>query len=95
MAFHNIPRLSTSSLQHSLRGWVTFSGIVVGSGVVDPIVVDVDVVVVDSVVVDEVVVDGVVVEVLKVAHLFVVASVEDGEVVVKICVVLCCPGLCL
>ena len=85
MAFHNIPRLSTSSLQHSLRGWVTFSGIVVGS----------DVVVVYSVVVDEVVVDGVVVEVLKVAHLVVVASVDDGEVVVKICVVLCCPGLCL
>ena len=93
MAFHNIPRLSTSSLQHSLRGWVTFSGIVVGSGVVDPIVVDV--VVVDSVVVDKVVVDGVVVEVFSVAHLVVVASVEDGEVVVKICVVLCCPGLCL
>ena len=81
MAFHNIPRLSTSSLQHSLRGWVTFSGIVVGSGVVDPIAI--------------VVVDGVVVEVFRVAHLFVVASVEDGEVVVKICVVLCCPGLCL
>ena len=85
MAFHNIPRLSTSSLQHSLRGWVTFSGFVVGS----------DVVVVDSVVVDKVVVDGVVVEVFRVAHLFVVASVEDGEVVVKICVVLCNPGLCL
>ena len=85
MAFHNIPRLSTSSLQHSLRGWVTFSGIVVRS----------DVVVVYSVVVDEVVVDGVVVEVFRVAHLFVVASVEYGEVVVKICVVLCCPGLCL
>ena len=75
---------------------MTFSGIVVGSGVVDPIVVDVDVVVVvDSVVVDKVVVDGVVVEVFRVAHLFVVASIEDDEVVVKICVVLCCPGLCL
>ena len=85
MAFHSIPRLSTSSLQHSLRGLVTFSSIVVGS----------DVVVVDSVVVDKVVVDGVVVEVFSVAHLVVVASVEDGEVVVKICVVLCCPGLCL
>ena len=64
---------------------MTFSGIVVGS----------DVVVVYSVVVDEVVVDGVVVEVFRVAHLFVVASIEDDEVVVKICVVLCCPGLCL
>ena len=66
---------------------MTFSGIVVGSGVV-----------VDSIVVDSVVVDGVVVDVLSLVHLFVLAAVSvvvGNVVVVWLYSLWRCPGLSL